>query len=288
MMSKEKFPHKILWLASYPKSGNTWFRAFLSALMNEGEVQINRLKTDGIFSLRDTFDSYSDLISRDLYNSEAKSMIADVYRNLASEKNSLSIVKVHDAFDYDDEGLAIIPEDVTHCAIYFIRNPLDIAGSLANHMHFSLDAAIKMLNSSKACMAPQPNNLNTNPQFVQPLHDWSTHVNSWTLRPSFPVLVVRYEDMLSKSFLTFENTLKFIGWQYPPEEIYRAIAASSFESLSKQETEGGFSEKFNKSPKFFRAGKMGNWQKELSNAQADEIVSAHKKVMKRYGYLSTK
>jgi hypothetical protein len=283
-MFKEKFPHKILWLASYPKSGNTWFRAFLSALMNGGKVEINQLKTDGIFSLRETFDLYMDISSRDLYDTEAKLMIADVYRNLAAERALLSIVKVHDAFERNEEGTTIIPEEVTHCALYFIRNPLDIAGSLANHMHFDIEHAVAMLNSPTASMAVQPGNLNKNPQMKQHLGDWSTHVNSWTLLPAFPVRVIRYEDMLSDTFATFSMALNFIGWQFSEDEISTAIAASSFDTLSKQEAEKGFSEKYKTSPKFFRAGEMGNWEKELSPKQAEMIISTHNAVMTKFGY----
>ncbi len=154
-MLKDRFPHKILWLASYPKSGNTWFRAFLTALMNEGTVDINKMGTDGIFSSRETFDFVSEIESRDLYDDEAKLLIADVYRQIATDKEELSIIKVHDAFEQNTEGMNLVPDDVTLCAIYFIRNPLDVAGSLANHMHFSIDDAINMLNNKNANMAEQ-------------------------------------------------------------------------------------------------------------------------------------
>jgi Sulfotransferase domain len=285
-MPGQQFSHKILWLASYPKSGNTWFRAFLSALMNNGEVEINKLKTGGMFSSRETFDSLTDISSRDLYDTEAKSMIADVYRNIAAETDALSIIKVHDAFECDAEGKNIIPEDVTHCALYFIRNPLDIAGSLANHMPFSIEEAVDMLNDNKACMAYQPDNFNKNIQLSQHLSCWSGHVNSWTSKPSFPVCVIRYEDMLSDTFETFDKGLKFIGWHYHPHEIINAIAKTGFDELSKQEEEKGFYEKANKSPKFFRTGTMGNWEKELSPEQVNRIIQKNKSMLDKYQYLN--
>ena len=229
-MSKQQFPNKILWLASYPKSGNTWFRAFLTALMNEGKVDINDLDTDGIFSSRQLFDAVADVDSRDLYDEEAKLMIADVYRSLACDGDKMRIVKVHDAFEADNEGNSIIPEDVTHGALYFIRNPLDIAGSLANHMHSSIQDAVNTMNNKAAKMAEQPGNLNRNPQFMQNLCDWSSHVDSWTLKPSFPVWVVRYEDMLEHTFETFQKAVNFIGWDYSAEQILKAAEACSFEA----------------------------------------------------------
>jgi len=283
-MAKQQFPHKILWLASYPKSGNTWFRAFLSALMNEGEVEINNLKTDGIFSARNTFDFVTEISSRDLYDDEAKLMIADVYRNIALEKDSLSIIKVHDLFGQDTNGENIIPEDVTQCAIYFIRNPLDIAGSLANHNHSSIEVAIDMLNNGGAYLAQQKGNLNKNIQFRQYLSDWSSHITSWTKKPSFPVYVVRYEDMLADTFGTFSKILNNIGWEYTPEQILNAVNTSSFEQLRKQETEKGFLEKYAKSTKFFRAGTMNNWEKELNTEQVNRIILMHSEIMLKYNY----
>jgi hypothetical protein len=285
-MAKEQIPHKILWLASYPKSGNTWFRAFLTALMNDGKVDINDMDSDGIFSSRDTFDLISEVSSRDLYDDEAKLMLADVYRQIAVERDSLSIVKVHDAFGPDPEGKNLIPEDVTLGAIYFIRNPLDIAGSLANHMNFSMDEAVNMLNNSMAYMAGKRNNLNKKIQFSQYISDWSSHVKSWTAKPSFPVYVMRYEDMLENTFDTFSKALNFIGWEYTPEQISRAMAASDFEKLSNQEAEKGFKEKPGKSMRFFRAGTKGNWEKELSGEQVKKIIAMHKQIMCEYKYLN--
>lgn len=284
-MSSQQFPHKILWLASYPKSGNTWFRAFLSALMTGGEAEINDLKTDGIFSSRETFDLVTDVNSRDLYDGEVKSMIADVYRNVALEKDALSIIKIHDAFERDLLDKTIVPEDVTHCALYFIRNPLDIAGSLANHLQFSMQEAVDMLRDDNACMACQPGNLNKNIQLSQHLSRWSHHVNSWTSMPSFPVCVIRYEDMLDNSFETFDKALRFIGWQYPDHEIRRAIAVASFDNLSNQEAEKGFKEKAKKSPKFFRSGTKDNWKTELTTAQVGAIVQNNESLMAKYQYL---
>jgi hypothetical protein len=283
-MSRQLFPHQILWLASYPKSGNTWFRAFLTALMTEGGVEINKLKTDGIFSDRFIFDYCADIESRDLYDRESRVMIAEVYRYLASERSKLSIIKIHDALTVDPEGNSIVPADVTRCAIYFIRNPLDIPGSLANHNSTTIQESVNVLNNKNARLLSQTGNLNRYPQFRQYLFDWSSHVNSWTINPPFPVCVIRYEDMLSDTFGTFQKILQFVGMEYTPEQINKAIEASSFEALKKQETEGGFREKPIKSNSFFRSGKNGNWEKELNSEQIQSILAMHKEVMERYNY----
>ena len=283
-MLKKLYPHKILWLASYPKSGNTWFRAFLSALMNDGEVAINKLDTDGVFSSRDTFDFATDVDSIDLYDDEAKLMVADVYRFIAHTNDSLKIIKTHDAFFTDKEGKAIFPADVTHCAFYFIRNPLDVVGSFANHMRLSIEESVDIMCDKNATLASQKNNLNKNKQFRINMGDWSTNVTSWTSGLPFPVHVIRYEDMLSHPFATFSKAVSLAKFSFPPEEIQKAIDASSFEQLKKQETQFGFIEKLTKDVQFFRSGTMGNWEKELTPAQIDRIIKAHGEVMSQYGY----
>lgn len=283
-MMKELFPHKIVWLASYPKSGNTWFRAFLSALMGEGKIEINNMKTDGIFSSREIFDYITDLDSRDLYDDEVKNMLPDVYRQLAAERKQTQLVKIHDAYTHNSKNETIVPEDVTHCAIYIIRNPLDVVASFANHNGSTIDEAIILMNNKKGSIARQHNNLNTANQLRQLMYDWSGHASSWIDLPHFPVHIMRYEDMLSNPVGTFTKTLDAIGWSYPEDEIKAAIEASSFDKLSTQESDGGFYEKAKKSPKFFRNGISGNWRNELTTAQAKKILLAHETVMKQYEY----
>lgn len=284
-MAKDLIPHKILWLASYPKSGNTWFRAFLTALLNEGEIAINEMDTDGILSARGVFDAISDIDSRYLYDEEVKVMLPDIYRAKTASFKQLSIIKVHDAFVYNNEGQPIVPEDVTHAAIYIIRNPLDVVASFANHNNSTIDEAITLMNNPKGKLAIQKGNLNVNNQFPQLMFDWSGHVQSWIDKPSFPVHFVRYEDMLATPLQTFGGIIQKIGWQYSDEAIQTAINATQFSKLKEQESEKGFHEKNAASKEFFRQGKSGNWKNELTEAQANAIIEKHEAVMKQFGYL---
>lgn len=284
-MGKELIPDKILWLASYPKSGNTWFRAFLSALINDGNVEINKMATDGILSSRQVFDNITDLDSRDLYDTEVKNLLPGVYRQYAIAGNKMKIVKVHDAYHTNQNGDPIIPTDVTHAAIYIIRNPLDVVASFAHHSNITIDKTIQLMNNEKGVLVRQKNNHNTSNQFPQLMYDWSGHVNSWTTPSTFPVHIVRYEDMLEHPMETFSNTLEKIGWDYPTARILHAIEATSFKKLKKQETEIGFKEKTFSSDGFFRQGKAGNWVNELTKEQSELIIEAHGDTMANFGYL---
>lgn len=284
-MSEQQSPEKkIVWLASYPKSGNTWFRAFLTALLNEEELDINDMKTDGIFSSRELFDSCTDLDSIDFYYEEIKVLQPEVFKflNLVSQKEHL-FIKIHDAYSFNPAGDPIVPTEATRCAIYFIRNPLDIAGSLANHNGSTIDQAIQILNDPTYILGPRYN-YNVGSQLAQLTYGWSGHVKSWTEEPPFPVLVLRYEDMLANTFDTFRKAIKFMGLDVSDENVREAIRATLFEQLQQKERQSGFREKLSVDRVFFRKGKSGNWQNELNEQQIESIVCNHKFIMKKFGY----
>lgn len=278
-------PKKIVWLASYPKSGNTWFRAFLTALMNDGEININAMKTDGIFSSRKILDLYTDLDSIYLSDEESKLLQPEVFNALAFtyEKNRL-FIKVHDAYTHNRKGLPIIPTEGTFAAVYILRNPLAVVPSLANHLNMSIDEAISFLNNKEACLNKQKDNLNTQLQTRQLLMNWSDHVNSWVKLAPFPIKIIKYEDMMVRPLEVFSDAVKFIGVQYGENEIKDAIQASSFDKLRQQESANRFKESPFEGNVFFRKGAINSWNEELSATQILSIKEHHKKTMEQFNY----
>lgn len=278
-------PKKIIWLASYPKSGNTWFRAFLTALLGDGDLNINEMKTDGIFSSRAIFDNCTDMDSTELYDNEVKNLLPEVFKHQAElYKKDKLFIKIHDAYTLNSNGVPIVPAEPTFCALYFIRNPLDVVGSFANHNGSTLDEAIQLMNNPRGTLAKQPKNRNVNNQFAQLMLSWSGHATSWTNDLPFPVLVIRYEDMLADAFNTFSRAVEFMKIDVPASQIEKAIEETKFEKLQKQESETGFMEKNKRSNKFFRKGVAGNWVNELSPEQIKSIVDNHAEVMRLYNY----
>jgi hypothetical protein len=275
---------KIVWLASYPKSGNTWLRAFITALLNDGDVDLNNMVSDQIFSSRTVLTESTDLDSTYLSNEEAKILQPQVFDHIANitEKERL-FIKVHDAYTFNLNNLPLIPAGGTQCAIYIVRNPLDIAASLANHKDVNIDEAIGMLNDDNAKFSEQDNNLNIKVQFEQLLLTWSGHVESWTSGLPFPVLVMRYEDMLADTFNTFAAAVNFLGITVSNAQLEKAIAASDFKQLQQKEQENGFVERTH-AESFFRKGKAGSWRDELTENQIGTILSHHRAVMDTYGY----
>ena len=275
----------VIWLASYPKSGNTWFRAFLTALLNPGNagIDINNLHPAIIASSRQLFDEVTGVSSADLLPDEVDRLRPLVYRQNALESEELLYHKIHDAWRIVPGGEPLVPADVTRSVLYFIRNPLDVAVSFANHLHASIDKTIGIMNNPSYAFCDSSDRLPN--QLRQVLLTWSGHIESWVDRSGLPVHAMRYEDMLTRPLYTFSKAVSFIGLNPTALQIQQALEAASFERLKEQENEKGFSEKSARSPSFFRKGVAGDWKTVLNAEQIKRITSEHREVMERFGYL---
>lgn len=278
----------IVWIASYPKSGNTWFRIFLSCLQDGAatEADINRIDTDGIASGRTPFEQCTGLDSTNLTVGEIAALRPAVYEHLSDALQQELWIKVHDACQALPDGRPLFPPRATRAACYLMRNPLDVAVSYAHHNGHSLDRTIAIMNNPDWSLGKQTHNATD--QFPHHLGSWSQHVASWMETAPFPVCPIRYEDMHLMPQETFGKAVSAIGLDKSPEEIERAITASTFDKLRQQELASGFKERPHASAQFFRAGKIGSWRDSLSDNQAALIIEHHQAAMQRYGYLDSR
>lgn len=284
LLDKNPIKKQIVWLASYPKSGNTWFRSFLTALLKEKEVDLNQMVSDVIFSDKNYVENILDLNADYLSRTQIESYQRIAFSYLSETSNKQLFIKIHDAYTFSkNDGFPLIPEQPTQTAIYLVRNPLDVALSLANHIGKSTEKAIEkfIVNPSGGIISLQNS---ANSQFHQPLGTWSMHVESWLTKPKFSVHFMRYEDMKAKPFETFKAAIQAIGLNYSDEQIQFAIEETKFEKLQKKEREKGFKEKQNSNSNFFFKGQVGRWKEELSNEQIEKIREINKPMMQEFGY----
>lgn len=272
----------IVWLASYPKSGNTWFRVFLANLLADQPepVDINALGIEN-FGSRSTYDRALGWETSDLTLEETFQARLDVQEALAQEEDVL--FKVHESFRHPLTRAPLFSRTATRAALYFLRNPLDVAISFSHHRGKDIDSTITRMNRNDATMAAAKDELG--PQLPQPTGDWSWHVRSWLDEPGLPVMALRYEDMLAHPQEVFRSACEFAGLPSDPDRVARALAHAKFENLRAQEQAKGFREAADRRP-FFRQGKAGGWRQILSAAQIAAIVNAHGEVMRRFGYLN--
>ncbi len=279
---------KIVWLASYPKSGNTWFRVFLTNLFSdrEGPASINDLHSTPIASSRSLFDDHAGVSSSDLSQEEIDELRPEVYRNIAEEATQPVFHKVHDVWGLTPSGNPVFPADVTRAVLYFIRNPLDVTVSFAFHGNKQPGEMVEEINDPDNAFCNQPRRLYN--QLKQPLSDWSGHVSSWVDGSGLPVHVVRYEDMLTDTFAAFRNALRFARIEKSDAEIRTAIAASDLRMLAEMEQKEGFREKPIGMKSFFREGTSGSWREHLDESSVNKLVKKHRVMMERFGYLEQK
>lgn len=275
----------IVWLASYPKSGNTWFRIFLTNLLRDADepASINDLESSPVASARGLFDENTGIEASDLTADEIDLLRPELYCHLAKETEEPLFMKIHDAYTLVADNQPLIPAAVTAGALYFIRNPLDVAVSNSHHNGTDYDSAIVRMADRGATMSYKPNRLHD--QLRQKLLTWSDHVLSWIDSAPFPVSLLRYEDMLTASLETFSSAVRFIGLDYCEERIAKAIRFSSFATLQQQEEESDFRERSAVATRFFRKGETGSWREELTEEQVARVVADHGAVMRRFGYL---
>lgn len=276
----------IYWLASYPKSGNTWMRILLTNYWRNGDAPANINDLDGgpIASARHMFDEWMGLSSADMTPAEIDAHRPLLYEYLAKKAETDAFMKVHDAYEYTIYSDPIFTPKATAGVIYIIRNPLDVAVSFAHHGHTTIDKIIEFMGSTE--MGLVKNNKKIFQQFKQNLLSWSEHVCSWVDAEHQRVQVIRYEDMVMDPVATFGQVVRFCNLETDIDRLKKAVAFSSFETLQRQESEQGFKEKQLLAESFFRKGKVGSWREQLSDKQVTRLIDDHRDVMRRFNYLS--
>jgi len=271
----------IVWLASYPKSGNTWLRAFLANLVaNRIEpVPLNELSRYGDDEAApELFTELAGRPSNALGIDDIAALRPKVHAALAARAQGTRFVKTHNLSGSFD-GHPLHNWDVTAGAIYVVRNPLDVAVSMTHHFGIDIDAAIERLGNDNVATA-------NDALFVsQILGSWSRHVKGWADLASDKFLVVRYEDLIAKPAKPFTKVAKLVGLGQDRARIDRAIRHSGFQSLASMEKKHGFVEASDKAGRFFRKGAVNEWRERLTREQVARVIGLHREQMLRFGYV---
>ncbi len=276
---------RAVWIASYPKSGNTWVRVFIHNLMRElrgeGEApqDINSLHevTATGETIAEAFTRRLGKLPKEATPEEIADARVDVQAGLVEGKGEPVYIKTHNAVA-NVGGFPTINFDITLAAVYIVRNPLDVAVSYANFSGLSPDTIIAYM--------VDPAGIPAVARLYEFMGSWSFHTSSWMAVPHRPILLLRYEDMLAAPGRTFARLAAFLQLKPGAGQLQRAIENSSFAELARQEELHGFRERPMTAEKFFRSGKAGQWREALSESQVNSVVAAHGPMMMRFGYLS--
>jgi hypothetical protein len=281
----------IIWLASYPKSGNTWVRFFILSLLlgNKMEINLNHLKNIEQFPSKSQFVG----LKLDLKN------LREVAKNWITVQNKINLskkvrfYKTHNTFCQIDKN-SFTNHKNTLGAIYIVRDPRNVITSVKNHFnHNSYEEAKDFIfNEKKVVLLSRPTKIKDY-SLPQIIGSWQTHYKTWKIMNK-NFLLIKYENLINtpnSEFKKIANYLeKLFKTKFTNAQIEKAINSSSFDKLQKMEEKKGFIESMeNKQTgeknKFFYLGPKNDWRKILDKEIADEISSRFEPEMKELGYL---
>ena len=273
---------KNIFLASYPKSGNTWMRAIISNLYNfDKDFNLKTLKSIPLLSIKKNFHEFENKIYSDnnvLDFDWVSENIIDCQKILNKKSNHLNIFKTHSV-----RHKKFTNETVNAGFIYIIRDPRDIIVSLKNFSGKEIDETINELLFQKKLM------INTNGA-MELLSTWDLHVQSWLNYNTVPRLIIRYEDLKSNpkeniiNIKEFLNKIHKLNIDLSDQQIDKIIENSNFNNLKKLENQNGFDEA-SKHSKFFRSGNSNQWKDVLSKPQLQLIENNLQTLMKYFNYI---
>lgn len=271
------FPAGLVWLASYPKSGNTWMRILLANLLAGAErpADINNLAEPETLVSQWRFAD-DMLVDPDLLEKRELEQLRPLQCDFAALNIAYPFFcKTHDRFELET-GEPTLGTSARR-ALYIIRDPRDVAISLSYHSSLTIDGAIAQMMDPRAHSAGRV-------QLPYMVGDWGSHVMSWTTQRLVQTKVVRYEDIWADTIGVLGAIVDFVGGRASEEEIRRAVSHSRFEELQQQEASKGFRESRPGQQRFFRAGRVGEWRDTLTPEQARTIENRFADVMSTHGY----
>ena len=279
----------IIWIASYPKSGNTWLRAMLSAFFysNDGNFSFELLDNIKEFPKH---SEYLNKISAGKNLVEIAKEWIPAQTMLNSKLRTPTIfLKTHSAICSID-GSDFTDEKNTLAALYIVRDPRNVVSSLSNHFNLSIEKSLELIvDKNKTISNPTDKNKNIG---LTVLSNWKTNYQSWRDWKAVKVKIIKYEDLIYSSKNTFINILnflkEFIKIEFNENKIKNVIQSTEFKRLKLFEQKYGFKESaamFDQSKSFFNLGPHSDWKKLLDKKTSEKICEYFEDEMEELGYI---
>tara|TARA_Y100001970_G_C14171181_1_gene824262 strand:+ start:94 stop:951 length:858 start_codon:yes stop_codon:yes gene_type:complete len=282
---------KIIWIASYPKSGNTWVRAIISSLLYsaDGNFNFNLLKLIEVFEKKNRFDFVKDLNKKNYETLDKIENISklwiEVQKRIVFDKG---INPIYNIFKTHSANLAVnnnnfTDKSLTAGVIYIVRDPREILVSYSNHMGKKIDDAIDAILDQKRLLSPEKN------LAVALMSAWHIHYESWKSL-DVPKLLIKYEELTNNPKKEIKKISKFLGQILSIDEStldkknFNVFNTTQIEKFRNHEKNKGFDEA-SKNSLFFGNAKIDSWKEKLSLEQIKKIEYVFNKTMLELGYL---
>ena len=278
----------IIWIASYPKSGNTWVRFFLNSLLfSKGSaVNINDIKIK-LFPIRKDFENLTENVDN-LEEFVKNCLFAQERINL---ENKIKIFKTHNAY-WHSKNFSFTNEKNTLATIYIVRDPRNVITSIKNHYIIeNYEKSLEFMTNEQKIIGIKKNpNLEIDLPTV--ISSWKNHYNSWK-KLNAKYLLIKYEDLINEPLKEFTKIVKFLeqisNFKFKLKDVIESVDNCDFVNMKNQENNHGFVEaptnNLGEPMKFFNLGPNNNWEKMLNPKIVKNLENEFGSEMKEIGYL---
>ena len=284
----------IFWIASYPKSGNTWLRALISSYYYSSDGVFNQdlLKKIDQFPTKKYFKGfdYDQKVATDTCKLWIKAQ-----EKINANNKELKLFKTHNIFGKLNNYDFTNNQNSIGC-LYVIRDPRNVFTSLKNHYQLNDEQAIKWMTNDKNFIYYVQKFEENGFSDFQFISSWSVHYKSWKMQKKLPIKFIKYEELQNETYYVFKEIIKFINEIMNNKEkvnidkMKSVLKTTSFEKLKQNEVDHGFSEAVttkedkNKKISFFNLGPRNDWRKIIDDDLKIKLESVFEKDLKELSY----
>ena len=283
----------IIWLASYPKSGNTWVRSLISSYyFSKDNFKLSDLKKIPNFSVGDFIED-KELLKN---NFDVAAQWLNVQKTINKKYQKTLFFKTHNACVSIKNNNFTDHNNSLGC-IYIVRDPRNVITSYKNFEGRTYEEILNIMTNRETFLYSTKKFENKfGFKGFEFMGSWADHYNTWVKNKlNIPICLVKYEDLINDTFGELGRMIKFIAsvqkvndFKFDPIRAEISIERSSFENLSRMEIQEGFNEipeALKKKNKFFNLGKKNNWEKLLPSHIKQSIERSFNKELKELKYI---
>ena len=282
----------IFWIASYPKSGNTWLRTLISAYYYSKDGIFNQgiLKNIGQFPEKRHFVDFN-------YNSGNVTDTAKFWiksQEKINKDKKIRFFKTHNTFGKVN-NCDFTNQDNSAGCIYIVRDPRNVITSLENHYEIDHKEALKWITNSNKYIYDALKKKEGGYSDFQFISSWAMNYKSWNIQKKIPIKIIKYEDLLKETFVVFKDIVEFVNKTLNIKEkinidkLKNSVSSTNFSKLKDEEKKNGFieaalSKKNEEKIPFFNLGPDNDWRKILDKDEQEKLTDVFKEDLIELGY----